>query len=341
MPEDARQMASAETESLSPIFAMNENVLDKLKCLNYERDFVQAQNRRPFTREQFAIQADNNAIQFKDFELKAAYGEAVCAVLDFLTDRCLESERFVFKMPKHNEPAEPDDVDGDDDAMIDDDEIEDEVEAIEEDAAMFTEADENAFVHSENQKIIESRVDPIELRLNNNNVGKEWRSHINQTMKHSELIQKALPTTESILKQINNQLGGAVEKMKSKEKYLNTSFSQLCNEYQVVKASLSEIEDKHSTGTESVSVLTNELATIQDQLSDIKGTMDSRGSSMTDTSPLVKIKAALQEIKVEIQNFELRIGVVGQTLLTTQTANGGGDIDVEGGDDLDDEFADA
>ena len=160
-------------------------------------------------------------------------------------------------------------------------------------------------------------------------------------MKHSELIQKALPTTESILKQINNQLGGAVEKMKSKEKYLNTSFSQLCNEYQVVKASLSEIEDKHSTGTESVSVLTNELATIQDQLSDIKGTMDSRGSSMTDTSPLVKIKAALQEIKVEIQNFELRIGVVGQTLLTTQTANGGGDIDVEGGDDLDDEFADA
>ncbi|GMI44830.1 hypothetical protein TrCOL_g13083 [Triparma columacea] len=380
---------------------MNENVLDKLKCLNYERDFVQAQNRRPFTREQFAIQADNNAIQFKDFEslvvfliakikrdadyfkvdklddpntsvnkmmialrgldfnaefpaakLKAAYGEAVCAVLDFLTDRCLESERFVFKMPKHNEPAEPEDVDGDDDAMIDDDEIEDEVEAIEEDAAMFTEADENAFVHSENQQIIESRVDPIEwktelervgprLRLNNNNVGKEWRSHINQTMKHSELIQKALPTTESILKQINNQLGGAVEKMKSKEKYLNTSFSQLCNEYQVVKASLSEIEDKHSTGTESVSVLTNELAAIEDQLSDIKGTMDSRGSSMTDTSPLVKIKAALQEIKIEIQNFELRIGVVGQTLLTTQTANGGGDIDVEGGDDLDDEFADA
>jgi estrogen-related receptor beta like 1 len=117
-------------------------------------------------------------------------------------------------------------------------------------------------------------------------------------MKHSEVIATALPATEGILKQIGNQLGGAVEKMKSKEKYLNTSFSALCNEYQAVKASLNEIEDKHSSGTESVSALTNELAIIQDQLSEVKGTMDSRGSSMTDTSPLVKIKAALQDIKV-------------------------------------------
>jgi len=208
---------------------MNENILDKLKCLNYERDFVMAQvgfvrmlvayqgdpnppplpysklsppsnstqNRRSFTREHFVVQADNSSIQFSDFldlviflvakikrdayyfkidnlddpntsvnkmmmalrgldftaefpaaKLKAAHGEAVCTVLDFLTDKCLESERFVFKMPKHNESTKPDEVDGDDDAVIDDDEIDDEVEAIEEVSLCLSEVRRNKAMHA-------------------------------------------------------------------------------------------------------------------------------------------------------------------------------------------------
>ena len=61
---------------------------------------------------------------------------------------------------------------------------------------------------------------------------------------------------------------------------------------------------------------------------------------MTDTSPLVNIKAALQDIKVEINNFELRIGVVGQTLLSQQTTATNNEISVEGDDDdlLDDDI---
>ena len=66
--------------------------------------------------------------------------------------------------------------------------------------------------------------------------------------------------------------------MKTKEKYLQTSFSHLTNEYQSVKAELSEIEEKHSSSNESVGNLTNELSTIAEQLAEVKGTMDSRGS---------------------------------------------------------------
>ena len=43
--------------------------------------------------------------------------------------------------------------------------------------------------------------------------------------------------------------------------------------------------------------------------------MESRGSSMTDTSPLVRIKKALAKIKKEIMTMELRMGVVGHTLM--------------------------
>ena len=106
--------------------------------------------------------------------------------------------------------------------------------------------------------------------------------------------------------------------------------------YFVSLVSLEEISGGHSSASSNVSVLTNELSSIADQLSEIKGTMDSRGSSMTDTSPLVKIKAALQDIKLEISQFELRIGVVGQTLLATQTANSN-EIHVDQGEDDDDD----
>ena len=39
---------------------------------------------------------------------------------------------------------------------------------------------------------------------------------------------------------------------------------------------------------------------------------------MTDTSPLMKIKQALADLKVEIKAMELRIGVVGTTIMQSK-----------------------
>ena len=63
-------------------------------------------------------------------------------MLDFLTTKALDSDRFVFKMPKHNDSIEPEEMDADDDAMADDDEIEDEVEIKDEDDTMFQDAND-------------------------------------------------------------------------------------------------------------------------------------------------------------------------------------------------------
>ena len=43
--------------------------------------------------------------------------------------------------------------------------------------------------------------------------------------------------------------------------------------------------------------------------------MNDRNNSMTDTTPLRKITAALGDLKKEVESLDLRIGVVGQTLL--------------------------
>jgi estrogen-related receptor beta like 1 len=285
-------------------------------------------------------------------KLKAAHGDAVCHVLDFLTDKALEATGFVWGTPKHEVDDQDAGDDGDDGADADDDDIEDEIEVAEEDAPMFAAGEDENIENNENNNLIDSNVDPIEwktelervgprLRTNNAQAGKEWRSHIEQTKKHSLLINNELPNTEITLKQINNQLASDVASMKTKEKYVNSQYTALAEQYQRVKEGLTTVESEHSKASEEVSGLTMDLAVIADQLSEIKGTMDSRGSSMTDTTPLVKIRAALQDIKVEINHFELRIGVVGHTLLAAQTStaqNENEGIIANNDDSLDEDF---
>ena len=43
--------------------------------------------------------------------------------------------------------------------------------------------------------------------------------------------------------------------------------------------------------------------------------MNELGNTMTDTSPLVKIKKAIHSLRQEIQALEIRLGVVSNTLL--------------------------
>lgn len=46
-----------------------------------------------------------------------------------------------------------------------------------------------------------------------------------------------------------------------------------------------------------------------------KNNMNETGNTMTDTSPLVKIKKAIHSMRQEIQSLEIRLGVVSNTLL--------------------------
>lgn len=70
-----------------------------------------------------------------------------------------------------------------------------------------------------------------------------------------------------------------------------------------------------------VSKLTGELAELSERLEDLKESFESKDSGMHDTSPLVKIKAALQQLKEEIHTYDMRIGVVSNTLLAARVGD--------------------
>jgi intraflagellar transport protein 57 len=109
--------------------------------------------------------------------------------------------------------------------------------------------------------------------------------------------------------------------MRSKERYLNNQFTALAHEFKEVKSNLEELE-KNSGGTnESIVKLTNELSEVTERLEELKESFESKDSGMNDTSPLVRIKSALQQIKAEVHEFDLRIGVLSHSVLAARVAS--------------------
>jgi estrogen-related receptor beta like 1 len=54
------------------------------------------------------------------------------------------------------------------------------------------------------------------------------------------------------------------------------------------------------------------------QLEEAQARQEERGSSMTDTKPLVRMKDALKVLQEEMKEMELKIGVVGHSLLAAK-----------------------
>lgn len=66
--------------------------------------------------------------------------------------------------------------------------------------------------------------------------------------------------------------------------------------------------------TEEISERNNELHRLAAALEDVKQQLDNKGSNLSDASPLVRLKAAINSLKAELRQMELRIGVVSHNL---------------------------
>jgi len=91
--------------------------------------------------------------------------------------------------------------------------------------------------------------------------------------------------------------------------------------YKHSQTKLVGVKEKYEGSSAQVKELTLELQRISDELETVKSEMDERGTNMTDSKPLVRIKKALQELKLEKSKTELRIGVVENSLLAARLQN--------------------
>ena len=297
------------------------------------------------------------APSFAPTKLKQGFGDAVCGVLEGLTDLVFERSGYKFKKPEYKaEPElEPEIVNDEDPALgtaaggADAAKIDDDVEAeddYEEDAYVQPSAaaaaapsgpaadggsygaaaggaampDDEAtalMVSTVDAELWRQEVERVapQLRVTTVADAKDWRSHVEQTHHYHRGIQKSFPEAKSALEKVRLAVEDSVEKLGTREKYINHQFENLTSEYRSVREQLGVVQEKYNRNAEVLAEKTNELARISEELEAVKLTMEERGETISDTSPLVKIKQAIKTLKAELQQMEVRIGVVEHTLL--------------------------
>jgi len=373
-----------------------EFIQDKLKLLNYERDFC-SKKRPPWTplsRSYFAVPSPNNNQneqffyftqlvcwlfglagrkfnppgQFDDpmsactnilMELKnmgfatpsfppakliKGHGDANCSLLDALVDLVLEKQgwrwqKAVYQPDGYAEEAEVDDaadVDMQEDqhgmgSMMQEPDDEEE-EAYMDGRSEFTTRETKEAKEEEDTKPLHSQVDAAEWKMELERVGpqlrvtvlpdgKDWRAHLESTHSHQETIIKALPDSKAQLDKVEAEVATALEKIDSREKFVNTQLEHLTREYRTCRENMALIQERYNKSTENVAELTNELAHLNEELENVKQQVIDRGDNIGDTKPLKEIKDAMVKLKAELKLMEVRIGVASHTLLQTSLKN--------------------
>lgn len=96
---------------------------------------------------------------------------------------------------------------------------------------------------------------------------------------------------------------------------LNREFNELANVYKEKNETFQKLVSEHEKCIVQVSQLTAEMQDINERIEDVKTQMESRNSKMTDMSPIRRLREAYKELKIQLQEMELKIGVARHSLL--------------------------
>ncbi|XP_067135233.1 intraflagellar transport protein 57 homolog [Centruroides vittatus] len=369
-------------------FVAMDDLLDKLKLLNYDKEFCRELKVKFLNRHYFALQTnpgeqffiftalsawlirtagrsfetpqeddDPNstisnildvlrnmgaAIDFPPSRLKSGFGSEVIYVLNCLADQALKAIHFGWNKAIH--PVE----DVEEENLIDDN-AEVTLEKIEEEMLIEDDDDDddddeeggildleglrnlplsrtNAAEINKPEDIMESTIDSAEWKLEVEKVlpqlkvtlrpdAKDWRSHIEQMHQHRKDIGESLSVTRNQLDKLHLEITRTLEKIGSREKYLNNQLEQMLLEYRASQDQLAQTKEQYRSVSGGVTERSRILGQITEELEQIKQEMEERGSSMTDGTPLVNVRKALARLKSETAQTDVRIGVAAHTLL--------------------------
>ncbi|KAJ3318386.1 Intraflagellar transport protein 57 [Boothiomyces sp. JEL0866] len=268
-------------------------------------------------------------------KLKQAYGDACLYVLQSLADIALIHRKITFLQPIHKVDDYPEEAEVDYDAEVTTETVE-EVEANQEEDENFMETQISRKQEVQPQQI--PKTDPAEWRLEVERVtpllkvvipndNKDWRLHLQQMEHHQKNIQETKIETHAQLTKLHGEIEQSLEKIASREKYINSQFETQIDQYKRLQDQASESKHKHSVASSNVTELTNELSRISEDLDSVKSRMDELGNGMTDSKPLIAIKQGSTKLKSEIKQMDLRIGVIENTLLNAKLKNKGNSND--------------
>lgn len=155
----------------------------------------------------------------------------------------------------------------------------------------------------------------LRVVMRSGEVKSDWRLRVRQLESSRKEMEGEFEGTRVSLDRLTQEIGKNVDKISQREKYLQTQFEPVINEYVSLKSQLSLLMDKYGEASKGVTEKSQILSEISEELESMKSEMEERGASMTDGTPLLSLKKALNRIRSEVSSIDIRIGVATHTIL--------------------------
>ncbi|XP_061767891.1 intraflagellar transport protein 57 homolog [Nerophis ophidion] len=257
-------------------------------------------------------------VDFPPSKLLSGSGEHVCFVLDRLAEEALKKRGFCFRSPKYPPETTEEPLVVEDDVELTLGNVEEEaIEELDDDEenAMDLEAlklrSTQREVSSVITEILQPTVDASEwylevervlpqLKVTIKNDNKDWRVHVEQMHQHRDAISSSFKEAKGYLEKLREDIGKTLEKVRSREKYINNQLEHLVQEYRRAQAQLSQAKEQYRQASENLTEKARILADMDDELKRVKQETEERSSSMSDKAPLVNIKRCVANQKQEI-----------------------------------------
>jgi hypothetical protein len=163
----------------------------------------------------------------------------------------------------------------------------------------------------------------------------EWRAHLDATLAAEGAIAGAVPQCRDALGRLADDLAELLEFVLGRENYVNSSsLRALSAENKAAADRRSELALQAAAVQERVQRLSTELTAVTEATEEARELADEKGATMTDTSPLIKVKAALSGLRAECKALDLQIGVLGHAVMQSRITHKQRErVAVEGGDE--------
>jgi estrogen-related receptor beta like 1 len=230
-------------------------------------------------------------------------------------DSLLDLIPIEFHLPVYAEEDACEEAAVDEDAEVEAEEMADEVGAadVEEDEMYYHGGDDAGQVGEGRYKLTDSILDasvaPDAWRLELERVTpqlkmqvlsdpKEWRNRLVNTKSHHAKVAELTPETHATVERLADDLERTLAAVRKAEKKLSQQLQGEILEYTAKQEEMRAKQEGLAASSEQINTLTNELAAVSDELETVKARMEERGNSMSDTSPLIKIKSAQRPLQL-------------------------------------------
>ncbi|VDN96326.1 unnamed protein product [Rodentolepis nana] len=168
------------------------------------------------------------------------------------------------------------------------------------------------------QKELERALPQLDFVASSDVESNDWQVHMEQFKQYRRSVEKCLAESREHFKHLEEDLTRDINKVRTREKYINGQVKGALEGYVRARNYLSELKEAYARVNAGIAERSATLAKLAEETEKVKAEMEQRGSRMTDSAPVIRIKQAINRLKAENVAMEIRIGVLEHTLLRAQ-----------------------